>query len=142
MVVAVIMSIVSVPVLSLLMALVQPRVSTSVRLRTTALARASRCAPPASIVVRKVGSPAGIDEIATVMANRTIWSVGRPADHRDDHDDGDRDPREDRQPDGHARDLALQRGLVGLDVTEQTGDLAHLGVRAGRGHDDRWRCRG
>ena len=43
--VAVIRSSVKVPVLSLLIALVHPRVSTSVRLRTTALALARRCAP-------------------------------------------------------------------------------------------------
>ena len=61
---AVIAFIVSVPVLSLLMTVVPPSVSTSVSDLTTALSAASRCAPDDSISWTNVGSPVGIAEIA------------------------------------------------------------------------------
>ena len=63
-VVAVIAFIVSVPVLSLLMTVVPPRVSTSVSDLTTAFDSARRRAPDDSIACTNVGRPVGIAEIA------------------------------------------------------------------------------
>ena len=76
--VAVIWFIVRVPVLSVLMALVEPRVSTSVRLRTMALESASRRAPKESIPWTKVGMPVGMAEMATATPSRRRSSRGRP----------------------------------------------------------------
>ena len=59
--------IVSVPVLSVLMALVAPSVSTSVRFLTTALASASCLAPYDSIADTNVGRPVGMAEIAIAV---------------------------------------------------------------------------
>ena len=73
-VVAVIWFSVSVPVLSLLITVVPPSVSTSASDLTTALASASRCAPEDSIACTKVGRPTGIAEIAVEMQSRTSVS--------------------------------------------------------------------
>ena len=70
--------IVSVPVLSVLMALVEPRVSTSVRFLTTALASASCLAPYASMACTKVGMPVGIAEIAIAVPSSSTSSSSRP----------------------------------------------------------------
>ncbi len=70
-VVAVIAFIVSVPVLSELMTVVPPRVSTSDSDLTTALASASRRAPDDSMACTKVGSPVGMDAIAVEMHSNT-----------------------------------------------------------------------
>ena len=68
--------IVRVPVLSLLMTVVPPRVSTSVSDLTTALDSASRRAPDASIVCTNVGKPVGMAEIAVEMhRSRTVSRV-------------------------------------------------------------------
>ena len=72
--VAVIWLSVSVPVLSVLMALVAPSVSTSVRLRTIARSSASWRAPCDSIPCTKVGRPVGIAEIA-IATPRSIKSL-------------------------------------------------------------------
>ena len=65
---------VSVPVLSELIALVAPRVSTSVRFFTIALAAASSLAPYASIAWTNVGRPVGIAEIAIATPSSSTWS--------------------------------------------------------------------
>ena len=70
--------IVSVPVLSLLMTVVPPSVSTSVSDLTTALYSARRRAPDDSIGWTKVGRPVGIAEIAVEMHSRTSVSVSWP----------------------------------------------------------------
>ena len=59
--------IVSVPVLSVLIALVAPSVSTSVRFFTTALASASCLAPIDSRPETNAGRPVGIAEIAIAV---------------------------------------------------------------------------
>ena len=70
---------VSVPVLSVLIALVAPRVSTSVRFLTTALASASCLAPIDSRPETKAGMPVGIAEIAiAVPSSSRSWSAGIP----------------------------------------------------------------
>ncbi len=76
--VAVIMSMVRVPVLSLLIALVEPSVSTSLRFFTTACASASRCAPKDNMAVRNVGRPDGIAAMAVVIPNRITSLESRP----------------------------------------------------------------
>ena len=75
MLVAVIAFMVSVPVLSLLMTVVPPRVSTSVSDFTTALDSARWRAPDDNIVCTNVGRPTGIAEIAVEMHNRMSVSV-------------------------------------------------------------------
>ena len=77
-VVAVIAFIVSVPVLSLLMTVVPPSVSTSVSDFTTALYSASGWAPDDSIVCTNVGRPVGIAEIAVEMHSSTRVSRSWP----------------------------------------------------------------
>ena len=76
--VAVIAFIVSVPVLSELMTVVPPRVSTSLSDLTTALASASRRAPEDSMACTNVGSPVGMDAIAVEMHNSTSVVVSWP----------------------------------------------------------------
>ena len=76
--VAVIAFIVSVPVLSLLMTVVPPRVSTSVSDLTTAFASASRRAPDDSMACTNVGKPVGMDAIAVEMHNSTRVVVSWP----------------------------------------------------------------
>ena len=66
--------IVSVPVLSLLITVVPPSVSTSVSDLTTAFASASRCAPDDSISCTNVGRPVGMAEIAVEMHSSTSVS--------------------------------------------------------------------
>src|SRR6516164_2264535 len=78
MVVAVIAFIVSVPVLSELMRVVPPRVSTSDSDLTTALASASRRAPDDSMACTKVGRPVGMDAIAVEMHSSTSVVVSMP----------------------------------------------------------------
>jgi len=69
---------VSVPVLSVLMALVAPSVSTSVRFLTTAFASASCLAPYESIAETNVGRPVGIAEIAMAMPSSSTSCPGIP----------------------------------------------------------------
>ena len=76
--VAVIAFIVSVPVLSLLMTVVPPSVSTSDSDLTTALASASRRAPEDSMASTNVGSPVGMDAIAVEMHSSTSVVVSMP----------------------------------------------------------------
>ena len=71
MVVAVIAFIVSVPVLSELMTVVPPSVSTSLSDLTTAFASASRRAPEDSMACTNVGRPVGMDAIAVEMHSST-----------------------------------------------------------------------
>ena len=111
-VVAVIAFIVSVPVLSLLMTVVPPRVSTSVSDFTTALSSARCRAPDDSIVCTNVGRPTGIAEIAVEMHSRMSVSVSWPRAMPDDGDDRDRRPREQPEDLGHAVELALERRLA------------------------------
>ena len=70
--------IVSVPVLSLLMTVVPPSVSTSVSVLTTAFDSARRCAPDDSIACTNVGSPTGIDAIAVEMHSSSSVSRSWP----------------------------------------------------------------
>ena len=76
--VAVIAFIVSVPVLSELMTVVPPRVSTSDNDLTTALCSASRCAPDDNMACTNVGSPVGMDAIAVEMHSSTSVVVSWP----------------------------------------------------------------
>ena len=69
---------VSVPVLSELMALVAPSVSTSVRFLTTALCSASCRDPLESIACTKVGRPVGMAEIAIEMPSRSTEAISWP----------------------------------------------------------------
>ena len=109
MLVAVIAFIVSVPVLSLLMTVVPPRVSTSVSDFTTALSSARCCAPDDSIVCTNVGKPTGIAEIAVEMhSENERLRIHAPRDS-DDRDDRDRGPREQTEDLGQAVELELQR---------------------------------
>ena len=73
--VAVMAFIVSVPVLSLLITVVPPSVSTSVSDLTTALCSARRCAPDDNMSCTHVGSPVGMAEIAVVIASKISVSV-------------------------------------------------------------------
>ena len=68
----------SVPVLSLLMSVVPPSVSTSLSDLTTALDLARRWAPDDSIVSTNVGRPVGIAEIAVDTQSRTRVSMSWP----------------------------------------------------------------
>ena len=70
--------IVSVPVLSVLMALVAPSVSTSARFLTTAFASASFLAPCDSRADTKAGMPVGIAEIAMATPSRRTSESGSP----------------------------------------------------------------
>ena len=130
-VVAVIAFIVSVPVLSLLMTVVPPRVSTSVSDFTTALSSARCCAPDDSIVCTNVGRPTGIAEIAVEMHSRT--SVSRVLAPRDSDDGDDRDgsPREQAEDLRQAVELELQRRLHALGRGDHVGDVTHLRRLAG-----------
>src|SRR6516165_8098229 len=76
--VAVIAFMVSVPVLSELMTVVPPRVSTSDSDLTTALASASRRAPDESMASTNVGRPVGMDAIAVEMHNSTSVLMSWP----------------------------------------------------------------
>ena len=76
--VAVIAFMVSVPVLSLLMRVVPPRVSTSVSDLTTAFDSASRWAPDDSMAWTNVGRPVGMDAIAVEMHSSTRVVVSWP----------------------------------------------------------------
>ncbi len=69
---------VSVPVLSELIALVAPRVSTSLRFATIAFAAASCLAPYASMACTNVGRPVGMAEIATAVARNSRSLAGSP----------------------------------------------------------------
>jgi hypothetical protein len=70
--------IVSVPVLSVLMALVAPRVSTSVRFFTTAFDSASCLAPMDSSPETKAGRPVGIAEIAIAVPSNITSLASMP----------------------------------------------------------------
>ena len=70
--------IVSVPVLSVLIALVAPSVSTSVRFLTTARASASCLAPIESRPDTNAGMPVGMAEIAIAVPSSTRSSKSRP----------------------------------------------------------------
>ena len=78
MVVAVIAFMVSVPVLSELMTVVPPRVSTSDSDLTTALDSASRRAPDDSMACTNVGNPVGMEAIAVEMHSSTSVVVSWP----------------------------------------------------------------
>jgi hypothetical protein len=65
---------VSVPVLSVLIALVAARVSTSLRFFTTALASASWFDPIDSRPDTKAGSPVGSAEIAIAVPSSSSWT--------------------------------------------------------------------
>ncbi len=69
---------VRVPVLSVLIALVAPSVSTSVRFLTTALASASCFAPIDSRPETKAGMPVGIAEMAIAVPSSSSSSTGIP----------------------------------------------------------------
>ena len=135
-VVAVIAFIVSVPVLSLLMTVVPPSVSTSVSDFTTALDSARCCAPDDSIVCTNVGRPTGIAEIAVEMHSRTSVSRVLTARDADDRDDRDRGPRQQPEDLGHAVELTLQRRAHALGRGDHVGDAAHLRRLTGGGHDE------
>ena len=70
--------IVRVPVLSVLMALVAPSVSTSVRFFTTAFASASCRAPSDSRPDTNAGMPVGMAEMAIAVPSRSRSSRSRP----------------------------------------------------------------
>ncbi len=69
---------VSVPVLSLQITVVQPRVSTAASLRTTARRRAMRCTPTASAMVIATGRPSGTMPTTWLMATSAIVAKGSP----------------------------------------------------------------
>ena len=112
MVVAVIAFIVSVPVLSLLMTVVPPSVSTSVSDFTTAFSSARWRAPDDSIVWTNVGRPTGIAEIAVEMHSSMQRLAVLAARNPDDGDDRDRGPRQQPEDLRHPVELALQRRLA------------------------------
>ena len=117
--------IVRVPVLSLLITVVPPSVSTSVSDLTTALASASRCAPDDNINCTNVGRPVGMAEIA-VDTHRTSVSVSWPRaipKMAMTHRRPGQDPEELRQ----AVELTLERRLRALRRRDHVGDVAHLG---------------
>ena len=110
MVVAVIAFIVSVPVLSLLMTVVPPRVSTSLSDLTTALCSASRRAPEDSMACTNVGSPVGIAAIAVEMHNSTRVVVSWPRTRPKMAMIATASERDQAEHLGHAVQFALQRG--------------------------------
>ena len=140
--VAVIAFIVSVPVLSLLMTVVPPSVSTSVSDLTTALASASRRAPDDSIVCTNVGRPVGIDEIAVDTQSSSRVSVSWPRTIPTMAMTATANQAIDAEHLGHAVELALQRRAGPLGRGHHVGDPAHLGRLAGRGHHERPPFRG
>ena len=141
-VVAVIAFIVSVPVLSLLMTVVPPSVSTSVSDLTTALASARRCAPDDSIVWTNVGRPVGIAAIAVETHSSTRVVVSWPRTM----------PK--MAITATAAQASMPNTLVMLSSSRCSGDrerlvavtmsamLAHLGRLAGGGHHERRRAAG
>ena len=88
---------VSVPVLSVLIALVAPSVSTSVRFLTTAFASASCLAPSERSPETNAGMPVGIAEIAIAVPSRSSSLKFEPAREPDDDDERDRRPGDDRR---------------------------------------------
>ena len=66
------------PVLSVLIALVAPSVSTSVRFLTTAFASASWVEPIESRPDTNAGMPVGMAEIAIAVPSSSSWSAGMP----------------------------------------------------------------
>ena len=87
--------IVRVPVLSVLIALVAPSVSTSVRFLTTAFASASCFAPIDSRPETNAGMPVGIAEIAIAVPSSSTSLNVLAAGDADDDDERDRAPRDD-----------------------------------------------
>ena len=142
-VVAVIAFIVSVPVLSLLMTVVPPSVSTSVRDLTTAFDSASRCAPEDSIVCTNVGRPVGMADDGRRDAQQDERLGVLVA--------GDADDRDHRRPHAHAR---MPKTLVMPSSSRCSGDRGRFvavtmsAIRpicvdcAGGGDDERRRAPG
>ena len=128
---------VSVPVLSVLIALVAPRVSTSERFFTTALASASCFAPIDSSPDTKAGSPVGMAEIAIAVPSRSSSWAGMPRISPTTMITADRAPGDQAEHLGEGVELLLQRRPGPCDRGQHGGDLTHLGLHPGRGHHHR-----
>ena len=133
---------VSVPVLSVLIALVAPSVSTSVRFLTTAFASASCFAPIESRPETNAGMPVGIAEIAIAVPSSSDVAERLAAGDADDDDERRPPPRDDPEHLRQGAELLLQRRPRAGDRGQHRRDLAHLGLHAGRGDDHRRRAAG
>ena len=122
--------------MSLLMTVVPPSVSTSVRDFTTALSSARCCAPDDNIVCTNVGRPTGIAEIAVEMHKQDERLGVLTARDTDDGDDRDRGPGEQPEDLGQAVELTLQRRPHALRRGDHVGNAAHLGCLTGCGHHE------
>ena len=133
--VAVIWFNVSVPVLSLQMTVVDPRVSTEASCLTIALRFAIRCAPTARVTVTTAGRPSGIAATASATASSSTSSHASPwarprtitASTATPATAASRCPRRWSCPCSGV----LERGRV----AQERGERADLGLHAGCGHD-------
>ena len=133
--------IVSVPVLSELIADVDPSVSTDTRSLTMAFSPASSFAPAERITCRTVGSAVGIAAIASAIAvmNRVSADCPRDRPEREHHDHRRQRGRAD--PQGQRVQLLGQRRLFLGGRRQHAGDLADLGVGAPSPSPASRRCR-
>ena len=127
---------VRVPVLSEQMTWAQPRVSTAVRRRMTALRLDMLVTPMESTMVTTVARPSGMAATARDTATmKVLMMVSRwkspalqQAEGEDEHADAQHQHAEDA---AELAQLALQGGLAVLGLGQGVGDLAHLRVHAG-----------
>ena len=127
---------VRVPVLSVQMTLVAPRVSTALRRFTSAPPRARRRTPTASASVIVGSRPSGTFATSSPIGEHDRVGERQPGERadRDERDRGDHGDHRDEPRD--AADLALQRAVVVARALRERGDAAQLGGHAGR-RDDR-----
>ena len=126
----------SVPVLSELIAEVEPSVSVDCIRFMIAPTRASSCVPYARIVVTTAGRFSGIAPTAnaTAAVNTTVKVSPRARFER--HRDDQRDPGDPQDLVGQPVELAGQRGLGGLLRLQHPGDVPDLGRHPGGGDDE------
>ena len=128
---------VRVPVLSELMAEVNPRVSTDGRSLTMALRFASSTLPSDRITWVTVGSASGMAAMAsdTALDEQCVPGLAAVATEGEHHDH--RQPGRGCDPQAQNVELPGQRRLLLGGAGQQTGDLSQLGAGAGGGHDHR-----
>ena len=127
---------VSVPVLSELMAEVEPSVSTERRRLTMAPAAASVWVPIERMAVTTAGRPVGIADTENAMAVSSRVSNGHVAEHADADRGQQRDTRDDEDLVGQLLELDRERRLLVLLDLEHAADVADLGGHAGGRRDE------
>ena len=134
---------VSVPVLSELIAEVEPSVSVERSRFTIAFARARICVPSERIVVTTAGRPVGIAEMANAIAAvKTVLKLS-PRDRLRIIEIATATPAISRIWLVSFGELPRQRRLGRRPrACSMPGDVADLGLHPGRGDDERARCRG